>query len=172
MSGPVGLTFGPDGNLLTSGAALSNAVYKFTPTGQFLASYPSGPGHSQATGVLFDSTGRLYVAESVTNQILRLNTTTNQFDLFASGGGLNVPDQHDLRSEQRPARRLLQHQQRHQVQRLFQACPWAPLSLRAWAVLTGTHNMVYMPVPAPAGFVLLCAMALPRRSRTTRWSAR
>jgi len=90
MSGPVGLTVGPDGTVYV-GAALSNAVYVYDRNGALLRILQSPAGQSNATGVLLDRRGQLLVAESVTNTVQRLDPVTGAATVFASGGGLAVP---------------------------------------------------------------------------------
>ena len=90
LIGPVGLAFGPNGHLYV-GAALSNAVYEFTAAGQLIKTF-TAPGHNNATGVLFDGAGLMYVAQSVTNAVVRFDPVTGQnLGVFASGGGLSIP---------------------------------------------------------------------------------
>ena len=90
---PVGLTFGPDGNLYASNTdqILRYDVITRAFKGVFVA---SGSGGDQPRSLTFGPDGNLYV-QSFTNQILRFDGTTGAFKgVFidiGSDGGLSSP---------------------------------------------------------------------------------
>jgi len=163
MSGPVGLTFGPDGSMYV-GAALSNTVQVISPSGQFVRSITAGSTHRQATGVLVNATGTLYVAESVTNEVVRFNPLTGAFlGTFASGNGLSIPinmiftPQGDLLVGSFGTDSVLKYSSSGQFLGTF--------ITSGSGGLDGTHNMAYMPVPAPGAFAIVALGFCRRPSR-------
>jgi WD40 repeat protein len=93
--GPLGLTFGPDGNLYVA-SLLDNSVLRYnTSTGALIDKFvaPGSGGLSKPTGLAFHN-GNLYVASFDNNNILRFNAQTGQFvdEIVAPGsGGLSGP---------------------------------------------------------------------------------
>lgn len=161
MDGPVGLTQGPDGSWYV-GAALSNTVHVFDANGAFLRSFSVGLALSNATGVLFHPDGSLLVAGSVTNTIGRFDPLTGvPQGIFASGNGLNIP----INMIFTPGGDLLVGSFGTDSIRRF-----GPIGERLGAFvlpgtggLDGTHNMAFMPVPAPGGVALFALAACRRR---------
>lgn len=166
MSGPVGLTFGPDGTCYV-GAALSNAAYVFTSTGSFVRSRSFGTSNSNATGVLLHPDGNLLVAFSVTNRIAKWNLTTNLTSTFATGGGLNIP----IGMIWHPSGDLLVGSFGNDKVVRFSpsGALVGDLVLSGSGGLDGTHNFAFMPeVPTPSAAWTPClsiAMAARRRRR-------
>jgi outer membrane protein assembly factor BamB len=90
LSGPVGLTFGPDGTMYVGGA-LSNRAYAFAPDGTFLRSFTCGTARNHV-GCAVDHLGRLLVAQSVTNQVIAYDPNTGDcLGVAAQGNGLATP---------------------------------------------------------------------------------
>jgi sugar lactone lactonase YvrE len=90
MRGPVGLAIS-DAGLVYVGAALSNAVYVYDASGSLVRTLTPPVGRSQVTGVEFDGQGKLLVAMSVSNVVLRMDPVTGEASTFATGGALNTP---------------------------------------------------------------------------------
>ena len=92
LDNPVGLTFGPDGNLYVANDVTDQVLRYDGTTGAFLGVFASGGGLDAPRQVNFGPDGNLYVASGATNQILRYDGTTGAFlDVFASGGSVNGP---------------------------------------------------------------------------------
>jgi sugar lactone lactonase YvrE len=92
LDNPIGLTFGPDGDLYV-GSALTDQVLRYDGTsGVFLGVFAQGGGLDDPRQVNFGPDGELYVANAATNSILRFDGRTGApLGTFASGGGLNGP---------------------------------------------------------------------------------
>ncbi len=89
---PIGLVFGPDGNLYVTSAVTDNVLRYNGTTGAFIDTFASG-GLNGPLGLVFGPDGNLYVSSRYTNNVLRYNGTTGAFiDTFASGGGLSCPN--------------------------------------------------------------------------------
>jgi sugar lactone lactonase YvrE len=96
LSDPVGLAFGPDGNLYVSSGATDNILRYSGTTGAFLSAFvASGSGGlDRPNGLVFHSDGKLYVASANTHAVLRYDGTTGAFlDTFivSGSGGLSQP---------------------------------------------------------------------------------
>lgn len=89
LDNPVGLTFGPDGDLFVV-SALNDAVQRYDGTsGAFLGTFASVDDGRQLN---FGPDGNLYVASAPTNSILRFDGVSGALlGTFASGGALNGP---------------------------------------------------------------------------------
>lgn len=89
LDNPVGLTFGPDGDLFVV-SALNDAVQRYDGTsGAFLGTFASVDDGRQLN---FGPDGNLYVASAPTNSILRFDGVSGApLGTFASGGGINGP---------------------------------------------------------------------------------
>ena len=84
LDGPVGLAFGASGKLFV-GAAISNQVFVFDD-GVFEMSFNAGPSHGQSVGLAFNSAGQLLVAQSVTDEVLAFDPDTGAYQgVFAEG---------------------------------------------------------------------------------------
>ncbi len=102
LSDPIGIAFGPDGNLYVANYA-TNAVSKFNgATGAGMGTFvaPGSGGLAGATGLTFGPDGHLYVASRDSDRVMRYNGSTgaalpsagNTGATFALGGGLDGPD--------------------------------------------------------------------------------
>ena len=89
---PLGLVFGPNGNLFVS-SYYTNSVLEYNgTTGAFLETFASGV--SGPVGLVFGPNGDLFVSGNGAsdNAILEYNGATGAFvKTFASGGGLDGP---------------------------------------------------------------------------------
>lgn len=147
LNGPVGLTFGLDGSMYIGGA-LSNRIYRFSPSGTLLRTYNPG-SLSNATGVTIGGDGMLYAAMSNSNVVARFNPDTGALlGTFGAGSGLNTP----IYSLIAPGGDLLVGSFGEDSVRRFD--PVTGISLGVFIAsglggLDGTHDIVFMPVPGP-----------------------
>lgn len=94
---PLGLLFGPDGNLYVASAGATSVVLRYDgQTGAFIDTFVTdgSGGLDHPSALAFGADGHLYVSSSANNSILRYDGTTGAFiDAFvASGvGGLDEP---------------------------------------------------------------------------------
>lgn len=162
LDGPVGLTFGPDGHLFVGGA-LSNAAYEFD-NGNVVRSFTC-PGFSAAVGVIVDQ-GILYVAQSVTGEILRYDLASGScLGALTAGVHMNIPIYMTLD----PNGDLLVGVFGNDSVRKFDLPSGASLGqfvLAGAGGLDGTHDLVF--TPEPAGLLLMLAGALLSARETSR----
>jgi streptogramin lyase len=101
LSDPIGIGFGPDGNLYVANTV--NTVVRFDgTTGTALGTFvrAGSGGLNYATGLTFGPDGNLYVSSRNSSQVMRYRGTTgaplpsagNSGAVFAQGGGLDGPD--------------------------------------------------------------------------------
>ncbi len=93
---PIGLVFGPDGNLYVSSANTDEVLRYNGTTGAFIDAFVSaGSGGLDApNGLVFGPDGNLYVTSVDTDEVLRYNGASGAFiDAFVSAGsgGLAAP---------------------------------------------------------------------------------
>lgn len=88
MDGPVGLAFGPEGNLYV-GAALSNRVYVFGPNGAFVRTQFCA-GFSNAVGVAV-ANGRVFSSQSVSNNVVTFDGASGACQGVFASSGLSIP---------------------------------------------------------------------------------
>lgn len=163
LTGPVGLTFGPDGSLYVGGA-LSNRIYKFSPEGTLLRTYNPG-GLSNVTGVTFGFDGMLYASMSVSNAIARFNPESGALaGSFGGGSGLSIP----IYSTISPTGDLIVGSFGNDSVRRFNTASGSYEGVfvaPGLGGLNGTHDLVYMPIPAPEplGLAALALMSGVRR---------
>lgn len=92
LDNPVGLTFGPDGDLYVASAETAQVLRYDGVSGAFRGVFATGGGLGQPRQLNFGPDGSLYVASATTNSILRYDGRTGAFrDVFASGGNLSGP---------------------------------------------------------------------------------
>jgi DNA-binding beta-propeller fold protein YncE len=99
MSGVVGMTIGPDGNLYFSSRLTHEIIrvdgrtgYPFGGTSVFVSA--SAGGLNQPTGLAFGPDGRLYVASYITDSVLVYDGTTGAFIngfVLSGSGSLDGP---------------------------------------------------------------------------------
>jgi uncharacterized protein DUF11 len=71
-TGPVGLAFDGDGNLLVSNNSTAS-LHKIAPGGGTAVGTKIKDGYGAATGLTFDKSGRLYMARATSHDIVELN---------------------------------------------------------------------------------------------------
>ena len=88
---PVGVTFGPDGNLYVA-AGDTDRVLRFDgKTGASMGVFTSGGGFVSPRNVNFGPDGSFYVADGVQNKILRFAPSGQFTDVFIQGPPINGP---------------------------------------------------------------------------------
>ncbi|MGZ6134916.1 MAG: virginiamycin B lyase family protein [Myxococcaceae bacterium] len=89
---PVGITFGPDGNVYVA-AGDTDHVLRFDPaTGAPMGVFTSGAAFQSPRNVNFGPDGAFYLADGILNQILRFDGATGKFDrVFITDPTLSGP---------------------------------------------------------------------------------
>jgi len=91
LEGPLGITFGPDGNLYVASANNNRVVRYDGVSGANLGTFASGGGLAAPISLTFGPDGNLYVSSSCC-QVLRFNGATGAFvDVFATLAGPDYP---------------------------------------------------------------------------------
>ena len=89
LSGPAGLSFGPDGNLYVSSIDTDEVLRFDGETGEFIDVFASGNSIDGPTFVTFGPDNNLYVSSNLTNEVFRFDGKTGEFiDVIASENGL------------------------------------------------------------------------------------
>ena len=92
LDSPLGLAFGPGGDLFVASNGTDQVLRFDGRTGAFIGVFASDAGLSEPSGLAFGPDGDLYVATIGLNQVLRFDGDTGAFEgVFASGGGLSEP---------------------------------------------------------------------------------
>ncbi len=89
---PVGITFGPDGNLYVAAGDTPNVLRFNGTTGASMGIFTDGGTIKSPRNVNFGPDGAFYVADGVLNQVIRFDGTTGAFDrIFIEGRPLDGP---------------------------------------------------------------------------------
>lgn len=92
LKSPLGMAFGPDGNLYVANFETSSILRFNGSTGEFMGTFASGGGMEGTTDLTFGPDGHLYVVCLNNDSIFRFHGTTGSFmGIFASGHGLSNP---------------------------------------------------------------------------------
>lgn len=92
LDNPVGLTFGPDGDLYVASGDTDQVLRYDGTSGAFVSVFASGGGLVGTRQVNFGPDGHLYVASGATNRVLRYDGASGAFlGIAATGGGLSGP---------------------------------------------------------------------------------
>jgi streptogramin lyase len=97
FSFPVGLAFGPDGNLYVAGRDSDNVARFNGTTGKFIDFFANGGAGDHPGGLIFGPDNNLYVGSIFTDHVLRFDGMTGlplpapgqSGAIFATGGGLD-----------------------------------------------------------------------------------
>lgn len=92
LDNPVGLTFGPDGDLYVASGDTNQVLRYDGNTGAFVGVFASGGGLNGTRQVNFGPDGDLYVSSGASNRVLRYDGTSGAFlAVAATGGSLSGP---------------------------------------------------------------------------------
>jgi len=97
LGNPLGLEFGPDGNLYVSSTSTDQVLRYNGNTGAFIDVFASGGGLNSPNGLVFGPDGNLYVSATRSflgspDQVLRYDGNSGTFmNVFAGGAELNSP---------------------------------------------------------------------------------
>lgn len=92
LDNPVGVTFGPDGDLYVASGDGNQVLRYDGDSGAFVAVFASGGGLNGTRQINFGPDGHLYVASGGSDQILRYHGTTGAFmGVFAQAAQLDGP---------------------------------------------------------------------------------
>jgi streptogramin lyase len=89
---PVGVTFGPDGNLYVAAGDTDHVVRFDGATGGAMGTFTHGATIQSPRNLNFGPDGGFYVADGFLDQIIRFDGTTGDFDrIVVNGGDLDGP---------------------------------------------------------------------------------
>ena len=79
------------GNLYALNCERQQTIGKVSPDGQ-AEIFVTLPGESTGNGIVFDQQGRMYVADYVCHNVLRIDMKTRNIEVFAHHDGMNQPN--------------------------------------------------------------------------------
>lgn len=80
-----------DGNIFAVNFEKQQTIGKVSPSGQGEV-FVTLPGKSTGNGIVFDSSGRMYVADYVGHNVLRIDPASRKIDVFAHEDGMSQPN--------------------------------------------------------------------------------
>ena len=82
---------GSDGTIYAVNFGREQTIGKVTPEGKGEV-FVTLPGKSTGNGIVFDRQGRMYVADYVEHNVLRIDLKTKKIEVFAHEDGMNQPN--------------------------------------------------------------------------------